>query len=66
MNSAQRTRRYVSRGLIVMLRPLLRYSATRDAYVLRAVGNRIGPVLREDRRRQRLPFAHERRRHPAR
>jgi hypothetical protein len=36
-----------------MLRPLLRYSATRDAYVLRFVGRSTGPVLRADRRGRR-------------
>ena len=37
----------------MIMRPALRYSATRDAYVLRAVGNSNGPVLRPDRRRRR-------------
>jgi hypothetical protein len=32
---------------------LLRYSATRDAFVLRGVGNSRGPVLRPDRRGRR-------------
>jgi hypothetical protein len=32
--------------LFVVLRPLFRYSYSRDAYVLRAVGNRLGPVVR--------------------
>ncbi len=30
----------------------MRYSAARDAYVLRGVGRRVGPVLRLDRRRR--------------
>lgn len=30
---------------------MLRYSATRDAFVLRGVGSHSGPVLRPDRRR---------------
>jgi hypothetical protein len=38
-----------------MLRPFLRYSASRDAYVLRGVGNRVGPVLRA---RPHLPLDH--------
>jgi hypothetical protein len=38
-----------------MLKPLLRYSITRDAYVLRAVGQSLGPVLRVDRRHRRQP-----------
>jgi hypothetical protein len=37
------------------MRPVLRYSAPRDAYVLRGVGSRRGPVLRIDRRSPR-PF----------
>ena len=36
-----------------MLRPALRYSATRDAFVLRGIGNSRGPVLRPDRRGRR-------------
>jgi hypothetical protein len=35
---------------MVVLRPAFRYSRTRDAYVLRAIGNTRGPVLRIDRR----------------
>jgi hypothetical protein len=34
----------------MVLRPVLRYSHARDAYVLRLVGSQVGPVLREDRR----------------
>ncbi|HEY1834665.1 MAG TPA: hypothetical protein VGG08_09530 [Solirubrobacteraceae bacterium] len=33
--------------------PLFRYSGARNAYVLRLVGRRYGPVLREERRRPR-------------
>jgi hypothetical protein len=29
----------------VVLKPLFRHSYSRDAYVLRVVGNRLGPVL---------------------
>jgi len=47
-----RPRRYVSPALITATRPFLRYSDRRDAYVLRAVGGRMGPVLRPDRRRR--------------
>lgn len=50
MRSQQRPRRYVPRHWIVALKPVLRYSATRDAWVIRAVGNSSGPVLRVDRR----------------
>jgi hypothetical protein len=44
--SVPRPRHSVPGWLLVLLRPLFRYSVTRDAYVLRAVGNRRGPVLR--------------------
>lgn len=54
MRTQQRPRRYVSRPWLVALKPMLRYSATRDAFVLRAVGNSLGPVLRVDRRKGRL------------
>jgi hypothetical protein len=50
---APRTRRYIRGGLLTLMRPLVRYSTTRDAYVLRLVGSRWGPVLRVDRRSQR-------------
>jgi hypothetical protein len=53
MRSATRPRRYVAHHWLVILRPLLRYSATRDAFVLRLVGRSTGPVLRPDRRRRR-------------
>ena len=46
MVRAERPRRHVSPALIRGLRPVLRYSPTRNAYVLRAVGNRMGPVMR--------------------
>lgn len=51
MRAQQRPRRYVSRHWLVALKPVLRYSATRDAFVLRAIGNSSGPVLRVDRRK---------------
>jgi len=50
--SAARPRRYISRYRLLMLRPLLRYSVTREAFVLRVAGNSVGPVLRPDRRRR--------------
>jgi len=34
----------------MLMRPMMRYSWSRDAYVLRVVGGRMGPVLRMDRR----------------
>ncbi len=63
MVRAQRPRHYVSRPALVLLRPLLRYSPTRDAYVLRLIGNARGPVFRRERRRaQREHSGPERRR----
>jgi hypothetical protein len=57
MRSASRPRRYIARHWLFLLRPLLRYSATRDAFVLRGIGGGAGPVLRPDRRgRRRQPF----------
>jgi hypothetical protein len=56
MRTIQRRRRYVTRKALALLRPVLRYSEHRDGYVLRLVGNRIGPVLRRDRRRGQRPF----------
>jgi len=53
MRTLQRPRRYVGQRWLAALKPVLRYSATRDAYVLRAIGNTTGPVLRVDRRRRR-------------
>ena len=45
MRDTQRDRKRIRPGTLVVLRPLFRYSAGRDAYVLRIVGNRLGPVL---------------------
>ena len=50
-----RPRRYVSSVTLTLLRPLFRHSESREAYVLRVVGNRWGPVLRQERRTQRRP-----------
>jgi hypothetical protein len=55
MRTQQRPRRYVARYWLLLLKPVLRYSATRDAYVLRVVGRSAGPVLRVDRRLRREP-----------
>ncbi len=52
MRSVGRPRRYVARTWLVVFRPFLRYSVTRDAFVLRFVGRSFGPVLRPDRRRR--------------
>jgi hypothetical protein len=43
----------VAHHWLVLTRPITRYSVSRDAYVLRVVGRRIGPVLLVDRRHQR-------------
>jgi hypothetical protein len=50
MRTQQRPRRYVARHWLSVLKPIFRYSATRDAFVLRWVGRSAGPVLRVDRR----------------
>ena len=41
------------RRWLTLLRPLLRYSYSRDAFVLRGLGRSVGPVLRAERRRAR-------------
>ena len=50
MRTVRRPRRYIAHRWLVLMRPFLRYSFPRDAYVLRGVGRRMGPVLRVDRR----------------
>lgn len=45
MRTTQRPRHAVHPLLLGALRPLLRWSYTREAYVLRVVGNHRGPVL---------------------
>jgi hypothetical protein len=57
MRAVPRTRRYVSPVTMTICRPLLEYSAWRDAFLLRGVGEHYGPVLRRDRRRQRAGYA---------
>jgi hypothetical protein len=58
MRTVQRPRRYIAWHWLMLTRPILRYSASRDAYVLRVVGRHLGPVLRVDRRPSRpRPFA---------
>jgi hypothetical protein len=52
MRTAKRPRRYVARHWLLLMRPLMRYSGARDAYVLRLVGSTWGPVLRPERRRR--------------
>jgi hypothetical protein len=53
MRTARRPRRYVARHWLTLMRPMLRYSHAREAFVLRAVGSNVGPVLRIDRRHER-------------
>ncbi len=50
MRTIRRPRRYIDASWITLLRPILRYSRSRDAYILRGVGASRGPVLRVDRR----------------
>jgi hypothetical protein len=57
MVRAQRPRHYVSRATLVLLRPLFRYSLSRDAYVMRGIGNVRGPVLRRERRNKTREYA---------
>jgi hypothetical protein len=60
---APRQRRYVHPYALGLLRAVLRYSATRDAYVLHIIGGRFGPVVRVDRRAAQMPFDGPDRRH---
>lgn len=50
MVRAQRPRHYVPGLILFLVRPLFRYSSTRDAYVVRLIGRSTGPVLRRERR----------------
>jgi hypothetical protein len=52
MRSTPRPRRYLGPAPFVVARPFVRYDYWRDAYVLRLVGHRAGPVIRRDRRRR--------------
>ncbi|HEX8714518.1 MAG TPA: hypothetical protein VF706_03030 [Solirubrobacteraceae bacterium] len=45
----------MNRRLLAALTPLFVYNYNRDAYVLRLVGRRFGPVLKRDRRVHREP-----------
>ncbi len=55
MRTVRRPRRYIAGHWLALMRPLLRHSSSRDAYILRLIGSQHGPVLRADRRRPR-PF----------
>jgi hypothetical protein len=50
MRTVPRPRHYVSPRRLAICRPLLAFDEWRGAYVLRGLGHRLGPVLREDRR----------------
>ena len=56
MVRAQRPRHYVNGMVLMPMRLMFRYSRSRDAYVLRVIGNSSGPVLRRDRRRAEREF----------
>ncbi|HEX3518112.1 MAG TPA: hypothetical protein VHT29_03655 [Solirubrobacteraceae bacterium] len=67
MRAVPRRRHYLASQRLTLLTPVFRYSDSRDAYVLRVIGKRVGPVLRADRRvtkRRRLEGP-ERRAHAA-
>ncbi len=57
-----RQRRPVGPGTLLLIRPVMRYSQTRDAYVLRVGGRRYGPVLvrRQEPATPVAPEAHRR------
>lgn len=45
MRTTPRPRHHVHPVVLAVLRPAFRYSYTREAFVLRAIGNQRGPVL---------------------
>ena len=45
---------------LAALAPLFRYSYSRDAYILRGIGTKRGPVLQERRTEARVAVASER------
>ncbi|MBN1529513.1 MAG: hypothetical protein JW895_10665 [Thermoleophilaceae bacterium] len=54
VRATPRRRRYVPPWTLRAMKPLFAYNHNRDAYILRGVGKRFGPVLRnrdEQRRR---------------
>jgi len=56
MSSRQpRERRHIGALGLLVLRPFLRYSESRDAYILRAVGRTRGPVFVRHRLPRRRP-----------
>jgi len=67
MRVTKRPRRYIGSHWLFLLKPLFRHDSNRRAYVLRGVGNRVGPVLRAERRlrRKRTAEGAERRGRPS-
>jgi hypothetical protein len=47
VRTVERKRHHIGHTTLVLLKPVVRYSYTRDAFVLRGVGQRVGPVLKE-------------------
>lgn len=45
MRTTPRPRHHINPVAFALLRPVLRFSYTREAYVLRVVGNHRGPVF---------------------
>jgi hypothetical protein len=45
MRTTPRRRHHINPVAFALLRPVLRFSYTREAYVLRVVGNHRGPVF---------------------
>ena len=54
IHTTPRRRREVSPWVIALLRPAFAYNQHRRAYVLRGIGNRLGPVLRRRREPEEL------------
>jgi hypothetical protein len=50
MRRVRRPRRYVRSGLLTLLSPAFTYNYKRNAYLLRGIGQHVGPVLRVERR----------------
>jgi hypothetical protein len=53
-----RRRRHVSKGTFHLLRPFFRFSDSRQAYILRFIGGRVGPVIAVPSRKPTTPDAH--------
>jgi hypothetical protein len=50
MRRVKRPRRYVRSRWLTLLSPVFTYNYRRKAFVLRGIGQQLGPVLRVDRR----------------